>query len=75
MASAAWILQVSYDEPFSNTTCHRNIDSGAGIMRFGEMIHSLRKANGLTLLQLAEQMDIGFRYQSNGLNQKLDFGD
>jgi HTH-type transcriptional regulator, competence development regulator len=44
-------------------------------MRFGEMIHSLRKSKGFTLRQLAEQVDVGFHYLSKVENQKLDFGD
>ena len=44
-------------------------------MRFGERIHSLRKAKGLTLRQLAAQVDVGFHYLSKVENQKLDFGD
>ena len=38
IATVALLLQVSYDEPFSITTRHRNIVSEAGVMRFGEMI-------------------------------------
>ena len=60
----ALLLQVSYVELFSITTRHRNIVSGASVMRFGEMIHSLRKAKGLTLRQLAEKVDVGFHYLS-----------
>ena len=44
-------------------------------MRFGEMIQSLRKGKGLTLRQLAEQVEVGFHYLSKVENQKLDFGD
>ena len=44
-------------------------------MRFGEMIHSLRKTKGLTLRQLAAEVDVGFHYLSKVENQKLDFGD
>ena len=74
-ATVAWKLQPSYDEPFSITTRHRNIVSGASVMRFGEMIQTLRKSKGLTLRQLAEQVDVGFHYLSKVENQKLDFGD
>ncbi len=44
-------------------------------MRFGEMIQSLRKGKGLTLRQLAEQVEVGFHYLSKVENQKLDFSD
>ena len=74
-ATVALILQLSYDERFGITTRHRNIVSGASAMRFGEMIQSLRKGKGLTLRQLAEQVEVGFHYLSTVENQKLDFGD
>jgi transcriptional regulator with XRE-family HTH domain len=44
-------------------------------MRFGEMVQSLRKGRGLTLRQLAEQVEVGFHYLSKVENQKLDFSD
>ena len=75
IAAVALLLQLSYDEPLSITTRHRNIISGASVMRFGEMIQSLRKGKGLTLRQLADQVDVGFHYLSKVENQKLDFGD
>ena len=44
-------------------------------MTFGERVRELRHAKGLTLRDLAEQVDVGFTYLSRVENRRLNYGD
>jgi len=44
-------------------------------MLFGERVRELRKAQGLTLRQLAPMVGVGFTYLSRVENGRLNYGD